>query len=257
MGAPSAAPGRTPMHSQRPTGRVGLYDPTYEHDACGVAMVARLDGEPSARDRGARRSSRWRTSSTAAPRAPTPTPATAPGSCCSCPTSSSAASSATTCRRRAPTASCVCFLPAGRRSAAPSSRRCSSRRSRPRASASSAGATSRSTRTTSASPPTLRALRQAARRRPRRTSWRGDQDAFERKLYVIRRVAEIAAGPDLVIPIVPQPHDRLQGHADRARSCSATTRTCRTRGRSRRSRSCTRASPRTRSRAGSSRTRTG
>src|SRR5204863_3297535 len=28
----------------------------------------------------------------------------------------------------------------------------------------------------------------------------GDQDAFERKLYVIRRVAEIAAGPDLVIP---------------------------------------------------------
>ncbi len=29
---------------------------------------------------------------------------------------------------------------------------------------------------------------------------RGDQDAFERKLYVIRRVAENAAGPDLVVP---------------------------------------------------------
>ena len=28
----------------------------------------------------------------------------------------------------------------------------------------------------------------------------GDSDAFERKLYVIRRMAEIAAGPDLVIP---------------------------------------------------------
>ena len=27
-----------------------------------------------------------------------------------------------------------------------------------------------------------------------------DQDAFERKLYVIRRVAELAAGPDLVVP---------------------------------------------------------
>ena len=26
---------------------VGLYDPSYEHDACGVAMVARLDGVPS------------------------------------------------------------------------------------------------------------------------------------------------------------------------------------------------------------------
>jgi glutamate synthase (NADPH/NADH) large chain/glutamate synthase (ferredoxin) len=34
---------RTP----RPTEPVGLYDPTYEHDACGVAMVARLDGVPS------------------------------------------------------------------------------------------------------------------------------------------------------------------------------------------------------------------
>src|SRR5436309_4760321 len=28
----------------------------------------------------------------------------------------------------------------------------------------------------------------------------GDPDAFERKLYVIRRVAELAAGPDLVVP---------------------------------------------------------
>jgi len=31
----------------RPSGRIGLYDPTYEHDACGVAMVAKLDGEAS------------------------------------------------------------------------------------------------------------------------------------------------------------------------------------------------------------------
>ncbi len=31
----------------RPNGPVGLYDPTYEHDACGVAFVARLSGEPS------------------------------------------------------------------------------------------------------------------------------------------------------------------------------------------------------------------
>src|SRR6058998_305882 len=26
---------------------VGLYDPAFEHDACGVAFVARLDGKPS------------------------------------------------------------------------------------------------------------------------------------------------------------------------------------------------------------------
>ncbi len=31
----------------RPTEPVGLYDPQYEHDACGVAFVARLSGEPS------------------------------------------------------------------------------------------------------------------------------------------------------------------------------------------------------------------
>src|SRR4051794_2429213 len=37
------------MHRRtaRPTEPVGLYDPSYEHDACGVAMVARLGGEPS------------------------------------------------------------------------------------------------------------------------------------------------------------------------------------------------------------------
>src|SRR5829696_161231 len=32
---------------QGPTEPVGLYDPGYEHDACGVAFVARLSGEPS------------------------------------------------------------------------------------------------------------------------------------------------------------------------------------------------------------------
>jgi glutamate synthase (NADPH) large chain len=31
----------------RPTQPVGLYDPSYEHDACGVAFVARLDGKPT------------------------------------------------------------------------------------------------------------------------------------------------------------------------------------------------------------------
>jgi len=31
----------------RPTSPVGLYDPTYEHDACGVALVAKLDGIPA------------------------------------------------------------------------------------------------------------------------------------------------------------------------------------------------------------------
>ncbi|MEA2273519.1 MAG: hypothetical protein QOI98_2227, partial [Solirubrobacteraceae bacterium] len=30
-----------------PPGAVGLYDPRYEHDACGVAAVARLDAKPT------------------------------------------------------------------------------------------------------------------------------------------------------------------------------------------------------------------
>ena len=42
------------------------------------------------------------------------------------------------------------------------------------------------------------------------------QDAFERKLYVIRRVIERAAGRDLALPVFSQPHDDLQGDADRA-----------------------------------------
>ena len=27
--------------------KIGLYDPLYEHDACGVAFVAKLDGKPT------------------------------------------------------------------------------------------------------------------------------------------------------------------------------------------------------------------
>src|SRR3954470_3797515 len=46
MGRPLPPPVRPPM-PERPRGRVGLYDPSYEHDACGVAFVAKLDGTPS------------------------------------------------------------------------------------------------------------------------------------------------------------------------------------------------------------------
>src|ERR1039457_3741127 len=39
----------TPMTSQykQPPKAVGLYDPRFEHDACGVGMVARLDNQPT------------------------------------------------------------------------------------------------------------------------------------------------------------------------------------------------------------------
>src|SRR5580700_3036515 len=34
-------------HNTQPPGAVGLYDPRFEHDACGVGMVARLDNQPT------------------------------------------------------------------------------------------------------------------------------------------------------------------------------------------------------------------
>src|SRR5271168_3837569 len=42
-------PGSTSMnsHNKQPPKAVGLYDPRFEHDACGVGMVARLDNQPT------------------------------------------------------------------------------------------------------------------------------------------------------------------------------------------------------------------
>ncbi len=34
-------------HTMQPSKAVGLYDPRFEHDACGVGMVARLDNAPT------------------------------------------------------------------------------------------------------------------------------------------------------------------------------------------------------------------
>src|SRR3984885_1717878 len=34
-------------HNKQPPKAVGLYDPRFEHDACGVGMVARLDNQPT------------------------------------------------------------------------------------------------------------------------------------------------------------------------------------------------------------------
>ena len=184
----------------RPTERVGLYDPAYEHDACGVAFVARLDGEPSHEtvtraDHGARepRAPRRRGRRPEHGRRRRDPAADARRVLPRARRGGPAAAGRLRRRRLLP--------PAGRASAAPSSRRCSPTRSRPRASASSAGATSRWTKDSSASRPTgsrpyIKQLVVAAS-----PELAGDQDAFERKLYVIRRVAELAAGPDLVDPV--------------------------------------------------------
>ena len=106
-----------------------------------------------------------------------------------------------TCRRAAPTASASasCRSAAARRARARAAARGDRRGRGP--DACSAGATCRSTpaarRLARAA---LRAGRSASSSSARRRELADDPDAFERKLYVIRRVAELAAGPDLVVP---------------------------------------------------------
>ena len=194
-----ASPTRRPPMPERPSGRIGLYDPTYEHDACGVAMVAKLDARAVARD-GRARDRRARE-----PRAPR----------------RRGRRSQHRRRRRNPAPAARRVHPRRHRRGAAAGRRLrrlrvlpparggAARRARAaarghrratRASASSPGATCRSTRTTSASRPTSTRRTSSSSSWPPPTSSRTDQDAFERKLYVIRRVAEIAAGPELVIP---------------------------------------------------------
>ncbi len=68
-------------YRKQPPGAVGLYDPRFEHDACGVGMVARLDNvathEVVAHGITALENLEHRG---AAPPAPTHARATAPGS---------------------------------------------------------------------------------------------------------------------------------------------------------------------------------
>ena len=56
----------------QPPGRAGLYDPRFEHDACGVAFVVDMHGRRSHEHRRAPASARCATSTTAAPPAPRP-----------------------------------------------------------------------------------------------------------------------------------------------------------------------------------------
>ena len=69
-------------------------------------------------------------------------------------------------------------------------------------------------------------------RRGRRAGAHGhDQDAFERKLYVIRRVCELdRRGAGAVRRVELLADDRLQGHADQLPARATSTRTCATSG---------------------------
>ena len=184
---------------QRPTQPVGLYDPAYEHDACGVAFVARLSGEPS-HETVRRAITALENLEHRGAAGADPNTGDGAGILLQLPDEllrgviGARAPARRAVRRRG-------LLPARRRrSAGTSSSGCSPTPSRPRASASSTWRDIPVEKdyvgiTANWFAPYIKQLVVAASH-----ELAGDQDAFERKLYVIRRVAELAAGPDLVIP---------------------------------------------------------
>ncbi len=193
----------TPFHPRkprrRPTAPIGLYDPAFEHDSCGVAFVAKLDGiashETLVRAVTALANLEHRGAAGA-----DPLTGDGAGMLLQLPDEFFRAVVAEELPAAGAYGVCVCFLP--RDDAA---RRAELERilvAAVEAEGQQAicwrdvpmelehiGVTAREVA------PSVRQLLVAAS-----ADLAGDRDAFERKLYVIRRSAEISAGPDLVIP---------------------------------------------------------
>ena len=181
---------------------------------CVRRRARRAPGQRARRTRSSRRACRpSRTSSTAAPRAPTRAPATAPGCCCRCPHAFFRANVDFELPDPGRYGVAVCFLPQRRQ--APREARGAARAQRPRRGPARARLARHPRRhsTTSARPPnaTRPVMRQLfVEAGP---GFEHDQDAFERKLYVIRRICELAAGARPLHRLVLLAHDRLQGDA--------------------------------------------
>ncbi len=218
----------------------GLYDPRFEHDACGIGFVVDIARAAGRTPSSTRRCRCCSTSSTAAPAAARRTPATAPASSCRCRTPSSptcAARRASCCPGRGATASAwsSCRRDAADRAPLRGDRRADRRRGGPRLPR--LARRSRPTTARSARPraPASRSMRQVFIARPDAIE---DDLAFERKLYVARRRIENAV--------------RASDVPGRA---SSTSRACRTGRSSTRGcsspRSCRRSSPTSSTRASS------
>ena len=182
----------------RPTEPVGLYDPTYEHDACGVAFVARLDGqrthETVRRAIDALENLEHRGAAGADPNT-----GDGAGILLQMPDELMRAVVDADLPPPGGYGVCVCFLPQDEDRRAELERLLED-------TVRAEGQRVVGWRdvgvdkdyvgiTANWFAPHIRHLVIAAE-----GDLAGDQDAFERKLYVIRRVAEIAAGPDLVVP---------------------------------------------------------
>ncbi len=209
--------GATPSHSEnprrRPTAPVGLYDPAFEHDSCGVAFVARLDGIPShetlVRALTALENLEHRGAAGA-----DPLTGDGAGLLLQLPDEFFRAVITEELPPAGAYGVAVCFLPAddeARRAELEQilvdavegeGQRVIAWRDVP-TQLDLIGETAREVA------PIIRQLVVAAS-----DDLATDRDAFERKLYVIRRIAEIAAGPDLVIAELLGADDRLQGDAD-------------------------------------------
>jgi len=175
-----------------------LYDPSYEHDACGVAMVARLDGTPThetvQRAIAALENLEHRGAAGADPNT-----GDGAGILLQLPDGLMRAVIDEDLPPPGAYGVCVCFLPRDRshrtelealleRTVTEEGQRVVAWRDVP-VDKDYVGITA------NFFAPYVKQLVVAAS-----DELAGDQDAFERKLYVIRRVAEIAAGPDLVVP---------------------------------------------------------
>ena len=182
----------------RPTQPVGLYDPSYEHDACGVAMVARLDGVPThetvRRAIVALENLEHRGAAGADPNT-----GDGAGILLQLPDSLIRGVIDEDLPPPGAYGVCVCFLPQDperraeleallEKTVTDEGQRVVAWRDVP-VDKDYVGITA------NFFAPYIKHLVVAAS-----DELATDQDAFERKLYVIRRVAEIAAGPDLVIP---------------------------------------------------------
>ena len=214
----------------------GLYDPRYEHDACGVGFVARLDNVASARGRRAGRSRRSRTSSTAAPPAPTRTRATAPGSCCRCRDRFLRGRASTSSCRRPAQYGVGDVLPAARRRApARSSRQLLELNARVEGQRvlgwrdvpiDEAHVGTHRERLAAGDPPALRRRRRRLHRRPGRVR-------AQALRHPPHRASSARRARELLRRVVLVAHDRLQGHARSPTSCAASTPTCATSARER------------------------
>ena len=254
---PRPRTGSTPMHRRtaRPTQPVGLYDPSYEHDACGVAMVARLSGDPchetvqravvaleNLEHRGAAGAD--------------PNTGDGAGMLLQLPDELLRAVIGSDLPPPGRYGVAVCFLPQDderraelealltehRRGRGPARRRLARRAGRQ--------GLRRHHRQL------LRALHQAARRRGRHAGLPGGPGRLRAPALRDPPRRRARRRPRPRGALVLEPHDRLQGHAHGPAAARLLPRPAGPRAPRRRSRSSTRASRPTRSRAGSSRTRT-